>query len=825
MSGSGVIDEDTARTLNTGRETAGAMLRTAQTHLQKVFIVFAVGMLATIMAMRTIVWPALERDLLAQGATIIAQTPFEVILLQVKVGLAVGVIVSIPPLLYYAREPLRERDLIPDDIHVSRWQLWGVVMLSAALFLGGTLYAYRLFFPIMFDFLATNAMGAGFAANYSIVHWTQFIMILGLSFGLAAQLPLVMTGLSYTEIVPYEVFRDKWRYAVVIMFGFGAVFSPPDPFTQVMWAVPLIGLYGFSLYLSKIVVTTRRGREQIDVRGVLRHRWNHAAGIALLAGAAVYVFYTADVVGQINRQFVARLPTDYRLLPASAIVGLSTEASAIVLGAVVALLAAVLALFYFVYRDIAVTASTYGTVPVGDDDPGAIDLTLLDEAGVRAAPPEAFDGMTEEQALDAARAAMADDEPDKAQAILDRFDEAEAFREATEDEAADPAEAEEEGGVFARTGAGMLNAFTEDETTEDDIGGWFYDIAFILDSLRSRVFWIAAVFIGVMVSVFGFLYYGGIGVIRADFLARMPAEVQPEQLSTWPVTLHPVEALVFEVKLSAIIGAIAVLPMLVYFAWPALEERGFVTGDRGIISVWGGAIFVGLVIGSILGYGVVAPNIISWLVYDALREGMVISYRVNNFFWLIFLTTAGIGLLADIPITMLLFHRGRIVTYWTMRRRWRVFVLGTLAFAALLTPDSLYTMFIIGLPTIFAYFVGLGLLWMATLGGRRGRPPDVEPVRGQGRSAWAAVTARWNVVAGTAVLVGGAIYAFYVGGGPAVVNQQVLTGLTDYRVLQPAELVGLSPQASTVVVAVMGALAVAVLVSLSLIYYARETAV
>jgi len=96
--------------------------------------------------------------------------------------------------------------------------------------------------------------------------------------------------------------------------------------------------------------------------------------------------------------------------------------------------------------------------------------------------------MAESEALKLADQAMSDDDTDKAQAILDRFDRIHAGDEADAD-AADgvegPAEPEDdgEGGLFAETSAGMLNAFTEEETTEDDIGGYYHDLAFIFDSL------------------------------------------------------------------------------------------------------------------------------------------------------------------------------------------------------------------------------------------------------------------------------------------------------------------------------------------------------
>jgi Sec-independent protein secretion pathway component TatC len=187
------------------------------------------------------------------------------------------------------------------------------------------------------------------------------------------------------------------------------------------------------------------------------------------------------------------------------------------------------------------------------------------------------------------------------------------------------------------------------------------------------------------------------------------------------VVLHPVEALVFEVKISVLFGILAAIPFLLYYAWPALKERGLASGNRNVFFGWAGAMVAGLFVGSAIGYLFVAPGVISYLVWDALQADMVIAYRVSNFFWLIFFTTVGIGLLADIPVTMFLFHRGGIVSYGTLRKRWRVVVLGTLVAAGLLTPGTVLSMILVTIPIMLAYALGLGILWLYTLRERRTR--------------------------------------------------------------------------------------------------------
>jgi len=717
-SGSGPIDPSTARSIESGRQTLGVMLRTAQSKLQHVFIAFVVGLVGGIMTMRLYVWPKLEADLLVEAASVIAQTPFDVILMQVKIGLFAGVACAVPVLLYHAREPLVEREIIP-DVSVSRRNVALVALVCVGLAAAGVAYAYFLFFPLMFDFLAGNAVGAGLAPKYSIVKWTEFILFLALSFAIAAQLPLAVSALSYSGIVPYETFRDKWKYAVVGIFAFGAFFSPPDPFTQILWASPLILLYGLSLYCAKVVVTMKRGREYVDVRGVFRERWNRVLGVGVLGFAAGYATGQYGGIPAFNG-FLEFIGSRVRVPTVTDALGVDPETGYLLLGAAFAAVALAAAVLYYTYVAIDRAAQQVARSRLGQpENPGDIDLDELDAAGVLSAPPEAFASLTEDEALSTANRALEAGDDEKAQAVLDRFDEvhAELDEEAVEDEQGDA----EESNTVQSTAAGMMDAFTEEETTEDDIGGYYYDIRFVFSSLRSRAFRIVGTFMALMVGLFGWLYYGGFREVRDNFLARIPADVRP--LATggeWPITLHPVEALVFQVKISVVLAAIGTLPVIVYYVWPALSDRGWVTGDRRVIAAWGGGLVGGLAVGSYLGYSFVAPEVISFLVYDALDAGMIISYTVSTFAWMVFLLTVGIGILVDIPVTMLLFHGGGIVSYETMRRRWRVPVISAFAFSALVTPDSLYTMLLIALPIVVMYLLGLGLLTVVTLGGRRG---------------------------------------------------------------------------------------------------------
>ncbi|MFD1570858.1 twin-arginine translocase subunit TatC [Halorubrum laminariae] len=736
------LDEDTQQSLAEGRESAKVFLRSIQKDLQKVFVVFLFGFLATFWALRTFVWNFLYTvtrsnmsPAVAAETDVIATTPFEVILLQAKIGLIVGAIVALPALVYVSRTELRARGAWPQS-PIPRWKLAGIVLLGAGLFGVGVAYGVYAFFPIMFSFLAGFGLEAGIQPTYSIVMWTEFIVFLSLSFGLAGQMPLLITGLSYSGIVQYETFRDKWRYAVVAIFVFGAVFSPPDPFTQLMWAFPLVALYGFSLYLAKLVVTAQRSSDRIDVLGAARNHWNVVGGAAVLGGGLVYAFY--EYGGRTAINGLLRLAgSDWRFLEPGAGLGMDPTVGIGIYAGAWALAFVAVATLWAVYADLDTTSPGYQY-----GDPTALDVSELDAAGVRAAPDDVFAQMDESESLGLAQAAMDDDDPEKAQAILDRHD-------AVTGEDGDGAGDAGDGGTGAdgdaggsggsggsgsggAGGGGFMNAMQDrtsrastsflseltdgnEDEAEDDIGGYYTDLKFIFDSLRSRSFRLVAVFGAVMAAAFTWLYLGGLATVRNDLERRVPAEIDG---GINIITLHPVEALIFMVKFSILLGILAVFPVVLYYAWPALRERGFVAGRIYQVYLWAGALGAGLVGGFALGYAYIAPGLIGWLVTDAQLANMIITYQVSDFLWLVIYTTIGIGFLADIPIAMILLNNAG-VPYHAFRRRWREVLIGIMLVAAVFTPADVITMLLATVPLMIAYGVGVGVLFVVTLGGRR----------------------------------------------------------------------------------------------------------
>jgi len=80
-----------------------------------------------------------------------------------------------------------------------------------------------------------------------------FVAKIILAFGAVFQLPIFSYFLTRLGIVSPQFLRQKRKYAIVLIFILAAFLTPPDVFTQVAMALPLLFLYELSILVSVLV--------------------------------------------------------------------------------------------------------------------------------------------------------------------------------------------------------------------------------------------------------------------------------------------------------------------------------------------------------------------------------------------------------------------------------------------------------------------------------------------------------------------------------------------------------------------------------------------
>ncbi len=194
-----------------------------------------------------------KEDLLPKGAHLIYQYPLEPLMLKLRISLYLGIAVAMPYVAYTVYRALKERTNLLDNVRISRTTVFKYLVVGAILFVCGVAYGYVVMLPLFMKFLYELAVQQGALAYYTISDFVGFVVLMLVVFGFVFEMPLIMCILVGNGIVKYETLQYYRRHLYVAFFVIGAAITPPDVFTQLMVAVPMVAFFEISMIVIRVL--------------------------------------------------------------------------------------------------------------------------------------------------------------------------------------------------------------------------------------------------------------------------------------------------------------------------------------------------------------------------------------------------------------------------------------------------------------------------------------------------------------------------------------------------------------------------------------------
>jgi sec-independent protein translocase protein TatC len=165
-----------------------------------------------------------------------------------KVCLTAGIIAAMPVLIYHFI-----MFVAPGLTPKEKKCVLIVVPWIFAMFLAGAAFGYFLFLPKAITFLTTFANDIA-APMIRIDSYIDFLTRMLLALGLIFEMPVIMTFLGRLGIVSPKWLVNKWKIAIILAFVVAAIVTPTtDPLNMMIFATPIIILYGMSIWLVWLV--------------------------------------------------------------------------------------------------------------------------------------------------------------------------------------------------------------------------------------------------------------------------------------------------------------------------------------------------------------------------------------------------------------------------------------------------------------------------------------------------------------------------------------------------------------------------------------------
>ncbi len=162
--------------------------------------------------------------------------------------IAVGVVLG-SPIFVYSMWRFIEPGLYPNERSGLRF----AAVFATFFFMLGIAFGYLVITPLALQFFANYSISSEIQNEFDITKYFSMVTFWSFGVGILFELPVVIYFLAKLGIATPVMLRRFRKYALIVTLILGAIFTPPDPISQVLVAMPLLLLYELSIHIAAVV--------------------------------------------------------------------------------------------------------------------------------------------------------------------------------------------------------------------------------------------------------------------------------------------------------------------------------------------------------------------------------------------------------------------------------------------------------------------------------------------------------------------------------------------------------------------------------------------
>ena len=176
--------------------------------------------------------------------------------MHIIVSLVAGIVVAFPYIFWEFW-----RFIVPALYDKERSTARGAVFYTSLLFILGVLFGYYIICPLSVNFLGNYRVSESVISAPTLRSYVQTITSVVLASGLVFQLPILVYFLSRVGLVTPSFLKKYRRHSIILIVTLSAIITPPDVFSQILVALPLMVLYEIGIGISKRIMRQQEAAE------------------------------------------------------------------------------------------------------------------------------------------------------------------------------------------------------------------------------------------------------------------------------------------------------------------------------------------------------------------------------------------------------------------------------------------------------------------------------------------------------------------------------------------------------------------------------------